>query len=77
MQEAKDLLEVQKAKGPIKFENHFFQWGLPWETIQRVIEQDVGMHDVFVGVEHRKGARDNIDSGGVLRLLITWFRVAK
>ena len=50
-QESKYQLEVQKLRAHI-FENPLFN-GSSMGTIQRVLEQGIGIHEVFGRVEHR------------------------
>ena len=64
--EAKDQLEVRKATGAPKMRITLFD-GSSMGTIQKVLEQDIGMHDVFVGVEHlQKGyeLQESLDKVG-------------
>ena len=51
--EARDLREVQKAEAQYFLRITLFNWS-PMGTMQRVLEHDIGMHDVFVVVEHRQ-----------------------
>ena len=50
--EGKDQRDVQTAKGSSKLRITLFN-GSSMGTVQRVLEQDIGMQDVFVGVERR------------------------
>ena len=52
LQGAKGSLAVQKAQGPNILTITLFS-GFSMGTIQKVLEQDIGMHDVLVGVKHR------------------------
>ena len=47
-----ETLRLSKPEGPTKL-SHSVPNGSSLGTIQRVLELDTGMHDVFVGVEHR------------------------
>ena len=69
--DAEDLQEFKKSRGQNKLRITLVN-GSSIGIVQRVIGQDIGMHDVILGVEHRSGSDELQDGKIILARRVFW-----